>query len=88
MQQAADVLREKTAIDNEQKTLLEQLNTIKNRLNDYESKRNEKNVGYYFHPFIMFFLVVWHFLETCRSGCRKETGSTEQEEVFPRKVQH
>jgi len=85
MQQAADVLRQKTTIDNEQRVLLERLNEIKNRLNDYESKRSEKNVRSYFRPFIVF--NSWHYLETCRSGCRKETGSSEQEEVFPRKVQ-
>lgn len=86
MQQAADVLRQKTTIDNEQRVLLEQLNEIRNRLNDYEGKRSEKNVrSCCFHPFIMFYS--WHFLETCRGGCRKETGSSEQEEVLPRQVQ-
>jgi len=38
-------MRQKNEVDNEQKALLQQMNAIKEQLNEFEGRRNEKNVG-------------------------------------------
>jgi len=38
-------MRQKNEVDNEQKALLQQMNAIKEQLNEFEGRRTEKNVS-------------------------------------------
>ena len=73
MQQAESVVRQKAAVDNEQKLLSTELNRIRSPLSDFEGHRTEKN-----SKMISALLESWLFRKSSRRLLKKDSRPSDK----------